>query len=782
MAEEIEKNQDDEEVLEFDQKDAVVDVDDDKPEETTAQAPAKNKKKLFIIIGVAVLVLIIVIVVVVLLMSKGEEAPSQKLEEKPIAEKIVQLKDKSEETPKTKIEEMIKKANMLYEKGYKQEALELFESISSYSESLSYYNIGVAHMKEENYKSALEAFKIAIQNADNICVSAINAAVCALILNNKDLFSYYIDLAYSNLPKSVHDPLYKYYYALVTYYKGEYIESLSALKNDNNKIYEKEQNHIKANLALIFNDNITAIEALESTATKDDFMTLGLLFAREGIYDMSIKYLKKAEKEFPDNDKLRIALGIINTKVGNMSNASAYFKDLYKKSGNEPMKSYPITVYIKDTIFDKNLAQDEFAKRMSLTNKMAYDILIYFAPYKIFNSDKTIGYIRKGNKSIYIDAINDAKSDYQKSTVSAKVNSVTSKAIKLATNYHIREANKLLASIIDEFPNDSILHYNLALSYAQMQIYNKAYDHFSKSFHLDQKNTLSGVFAVMCGELAHVDYKILLNDVKMSLGNKKTLSPEDEFHSMLINYADGNYQSAIKWLEKNDQDTVLANVFEIIVSGKLEKYSMQLAKVEEFKKLLNDDIIANILYIYAKNRELSNKEFAKKANYFLKEHEMFLDSLYYGPVVVKEMYITLANVAGMSYTIRDILKERVMTEIVDVRGVMQSLALTNIYLNFFEEAYTIYNSLIDSLKEDDTHTLFLAAVSAIGANHHAEAIALLELANLADSKNYEARYALGLLYLEANNIEAAGIQFSRIDDNKFKSDFFDFDIRKRDNE
>jgi tetratricopeptide (TPR) repeat protein len=783
MAEERQNREEDgldevsDEALEF--EDDKESKDGDSDNKSTDDA-SKKKKKLIIIIAGAVGALLIILGVVLALVLGGDEEESEEPQKSKVSEKITQVKDKQEDIPKTKLDEMIKKANMLYEKGYKKEALELFDTISSYSESLSYYNIGVAHMKEENYQAGLEAFKVAIRNTDNICVSAINSAVCALAMKDVKLFEYYIDLAHSNLPKSIDDPLYKYYYALIRYYKGEYLESLSALKKENNPIYKAEQNHIKANLAILFNDNISAIEALESIAKRTDYLTLGLLFAREGMYDMAIKYLKRAELEYPDNRKVKLALGLIYTKIGDMNLASSYTKDLYEKAYNKPLENYPITVFIKDSIFDKNRAQEDFAKRLNLSHQRVYNILFYFAPYKIFNSNKTIGYIRKGNKSIYIDAISDAKNIYKKGTVSAKVNSVISRAIKLATNYHIRDANKLLSSIINEFPDDSILHYNLALSYAQMQIYHKAYEHFSKSFHLDPSNSLSGVFGLMSAELAHVEHKKFKNEVRLYLGDKKVMSKTDEFHLVLMNFVDGNYQSASRWLDENEQKSLLANAFEVIVAGKLEKETIELQKAEEFKKMLNDDIVANILYVYIKNRKLSNKDFAKKAGYFLKEHKMFLDSLYYGPVVVKEMYITLANIAGMTYVIRDILKERVMTEVTDVRGVMQSLALTDIYLNFFEEAYTLYNKLIDDLKEDDSHTLFLAAVAAIGANHHSSAITLLELANLTDKLNYESRYALGLLYLEAKNLEAAGIQFDKIKDDKFESNFFDFDIRKKD--
>jgi cytochrome c-type biogenesis protein CcmH/NrfG len=72
----------------------------------------------------------------------------------------------------------------------------------------------------------------------------------------------------------------------------------------------------------------------------------------------------------------------------------------------------------------------------------------------------------------------------------------------------------------------------------------------------------------------------------------------------------------------------------------------------------------------------------------------------------------------------------------------------------------------------------LASVASIGANHDANAIALLELAKLTDPNNFESRLALGLLYMEVKNVEAALIQFSKIGDSNFISKYFTFFIDK----
>ena len=122
------------------------------------------------------------------------------------------------------------------------------------------------------------------------------------------------------------------------------------------------------------------------------------------------------------------------------------------------------------------------------------------------------------------------------------------------------------------------------------------------------------------------------------------------------------------------------------------------------------------------------------------------------------------------------MDNRLITEQKDVRGVIQALALTYIYLQEFEKSFTLYNSLIDDFKEHDTQTLFLAAVAAVGAGHTENAATLLQLSKLEAPTNYETRIANGILYLQENNYNAAASQFTTIGNSGIISEFFDFKI------
>ncbi|PKT82386.1 hypothetical protein BCM33_06470 [Helicobacter winghamensis] len=110
------------------------------------------------------------------------------------------------------------------------------------------------------------------------------------------------------------------------------------------------------------------------------------------------------------------------------------------------------------------------------------------------------------------------------------------------------------------------------------------------------------------------------------------------------------------------------------------------------------------------------------------------------------------------------------------RGVIQALALTYLYLQEFEKAFTLYNSLIDDFKEQDTQTLFLAGVAAVGAGHLENATALLQLAKLEAPTHYETRIANAIIYLQERNFNAASMQFGMLGDSKILSKYFDFKI------
>ena len=145
------------------------------------------------------------------------------------------------------------------------------------------------------------------------------------------------------------------------------------------------------------------------------------------------------------------------------------------------------------------------------------------------------------------------------------------------------------------------------------------------------------------------------------------------------------------------------------------------------------------------------------------------------------MWIKFALLTGKLPELENRIRKHHNSEKINREGVIQAFAYTLLMNKKFEEAYQLYNKLIDDFGIKDSRTLFLAGVSAIGSKHFANAVALFELARLENKMNLETRYALGLLYLEAKNFEAGSILFKKFENENFFSDFFDFNVKIAEN-
>ena len=707
-------------------------------------------------------------------LSKGEEKKVR------IADQIInQIDQKKEPETRSKLRDMVKQADSLYKQGRLDEALNLYNKIGKYESFLTSHNLGVTAMKEKKYDDALKHFQESIQSNENQCVSAINAAVVSLHLGKKELFDHYLTLAQKYLPAASKDPLYDYYYSLIMYYKKKYVESLSVLQNKKIEFYEDSQYKIAAAMLTGLNDYTNSINYLEKQKDLDS-LSLGLLYSKVGEYASAIPHLINAQASNKKHDYASMALYMNYLKSGKMISAAKELAAIHKKYGNAISPQFPVELYLKHSLFNVAEAQKEYRKKFDYPEDLAYKLFLYFAPYRIFNANQVINYIRKGAKSFYIDDVTYAKEDLTHSRDLTRLNLEMTQGIKLATNYKIRSANEIFAKLSSNYKFDSMLEYNLALTYAQLGNYGLAYEHFTRSYSLDNTNKLSAIASVMSQRLARLgDGEDLINTLSDKL-NQGDDDPQNEFYESLISYLRGIYSD--RYLGITEEDRSVLNVFHKVVLANVSgEFEAEKEHANELNSLLGDNIVAGILQFFAHNRGQPRRNLAQNAINFMKNNRSFLDILYYGPIIAKELYIGMANISGTTYEIRDILRDRLIIEKHDVRGVIQALALVDIYLNFFEESFTLYNTLIDDFKEDDPMTLFFASVAAIGAGKKANAIALLELVALNQSTvNPEARFALAMLYQESNNLAATNNHLEVINSEDFRSEYFDFKVRKKD--
>ena len=183
-----------------------------------------------------------------------------------------------------------------------------------------------------------------------------------------------------------------------------------------------------------------------------------------------------------------------------------------------------------------------------------------------------------------------------------------------------------------------------------------------------------------------------------------------------------------------------------------------------------------MVYIDTHFDHLKNRAYAKALISYFAQQKFSFEDLYYGPYITRYLYAQSALITGQLYPLRQQLEAKIETSTENLKSITQALALINVYEQRFEAAYLNYNQLIDEYAIQDPMTLFMGAIASIGADHHANGIALLELAKLKNPNFMESRYALGLLYLESNNYQGASIQFQHIGNSGFSSNYFNFGI------
>lgn len=761
----------DEEIIIIEEADAAeADNVSSSTENTPSEEKQNSSKKLLLIIAGVLALLLVgggITFALLTLGSHDEEAPyDAPLKKAPVQEAKI---DPSE------LEKMIERANELYANGNQVEALKLFEKIALYSEAISQYNLGVVQLKGDEYEAALQNFKRSIANSENRCVSAINAAVCCLHLKRPDDFNYYIDLAQAYLINETNSPMYSYYYALIHYYKGHYFEALSALNNPTTEEYPTIQSHLKTAINTLYQNFKGAIASLESVSEEKNAFALGTLYANAGNLTEAKRHLSNAMIHNSDPIEETLALAFVDLKLGQHLEAFTLLKTIVEKYPDQAYTPYPIRVTLKPELFHPDSIQKEYRQKIVSDHKQTYQTIFYFAPYKIFNATQTLGYLQKGNANIYIEDTTTAKEYLEKSVNASGIDYGIAFAIQKALQFRLRESNKEFNKLLASHPQHSVLQYNIGLTYAQMGDYSNAYNHFLRGYHLDAKNYLSGIFAIMSAELISKQNPKLISILKESLAQEKE-NEEMDFYNTLLSISENNYPAASRWLDKPYKARPIYLAMNILISQNLNMDSVTRTATKKLIALQPHDILPHMLYIDSVFKEKRPKAYALAAQSYLRKQTFSYNDLYYGPQLSREKGIQMAAITGMLTPLINRLEDKLQTTASNTADITSALALAHFYNQSFEKSYALYNQVIDTHKIQDEKTLFMGASAAIASEHYENAIPLLELSKMKNPKYLENRYALGLLYMQVENYPAASIQFRKMGNTGFKSSIFNFNI------
>lgn len=675
----------------------------------------------------------------------------------------------------SELEHMIERANYMYSNGNQVEALKLYEKIALYSESISQYNLGVVQLKEKDYEGALENFKRSIANSENRCVSAINAAVCCLHLQQVENFNYYIDLASAYLSAESNSPMYSYYYALINYYKGHYLEALSALNKPTTNEYPIAQSKLKAKINTLYGNYTAAIQALENQPQAVDAFTLGSLYANAGNLNKAREYFNLAILQNPKPIEESLSLAYVDLKLGLQEEASGVLDKVTTDYPNDVYTPYPIKVFLKPDLFNPETVQKSYRTVNAKFHPQTYQKLFALAPYKAFNATQTVGYIQKGNANLYIDDSAAAKEYLNKSMNTSDVDYGIAMGIQKALNYHLRDANTQFKKLLSKNPQHSILNYNLGLTYAQLGDYPKAYECFLRSYHLDADNYLSGIFAVMASELISKPNPKLIAILTENLTEEST-AEEFDLYRTLSSMRENNYAGAGRWLENKYKDRPLYLGMKIIIASELGMDEKAQKASEKLIAMQPHDMLPHLFYIDTHFNDTPSKAYARSCINYLKKQKLSYEDFDFGPQIIRDRGVLMAALTGSLTPMIQRLEDKIQSTSEDRANLTNALALAHFYNQDFEQSYALYNDTIDTYAMKDEKTYYMGALASIGAQHYQNAISLFQLSKITNPNYLEGRYALGLLYVQIQNNPAAIVQFKKMGDEGFKSRTFDFKI------
>ena len=746
-------------------EDVVIADEDNSPQ-------ANNNKLLYILIAAFTVIAFLVLGFLFYIYMNKNKNNQDINETKTIIEDVKSVEVKTLKPKESKsYQQLVAKSDKLYADGQKEKALIIREELSLYSKALANYNIGVTKLKEKKYDEAISSFLKSSKNQKLRFESDLNIAISAFNKGDNALYNKHFSAAKNALSTKVNSPLFSYYTVLIDYYQGYFPEALIPLKNRTSSSYSNLQDRLLAKILSSTQNPKEAIKELEKIENPSDFLTLGLLYAKLKDYEVSKKYLDQSIKNQTNILPAEVALSLVDLKRGMLKQASTMLDKSRAEFSTNSQKIYPIKPILKDSLFDPLYAQKDFQDHIFLDKQTKFSLILYFAPYQLMPPKQSISNLSRGAKNIYIDSLRPALDNLSLTNKISDADIQTINGIKAALNENLLSAREIFLKGLTKYPSSSALHYNLALTYAKTYQFDKAIKHFQKSATLDNSNHLSTIFARFCSILMHKDDdQSDIQALRERLSGSRSDDIEQKRAKALIAIAENEITDIDPTLNKTTfDDMILLSLSKIVQDPNLYKQTANalLSKAP-------NDLIANILSIDANHDKLDIKEYAKKVQQKLTKPNLNYKTLYDGNTITRELYTQMLSIAGVVPKLKSVIQSKDQNDI----NVMQTLAYAHIYLKEFDEAYKIYNTLIDKRDVQDSNTLFLGAISAIGSKHNANAIALLELAKLTNSENFESRYALGLLYHEQKNLEAAAIQYAKIGDIGFKSRFFDFQLSK----
>lgn len=380
------------------------------------------------------------------------------------------------------------------------------------------FNTAVLFLEKERYKEAIALLK---ESSRLIKVASyLNIGIAYYKLNAKKNAYLYLKKIFE-IKELIHKDKFSYFSAGYYLYKItndiDYLNEITKVSAKAKRLTENEKKLVVDSLILQKRYRY-ALNILKNMKHRSE-LKMGLLYLKLEDYTNAKTSLSIAYDKIGGDDKKNEVLWFKiyrDIKANDIFNLKEnIFKVQKRRKFFNTNKEIPLELFFNK---EKHSSKYYFDSITNFSEDRKLDFVYYFAPfvfedYDILNSDATKAFIIKNQDNIY------------ELNMMVKYNSDFLKVIKLDPIYRVQVLQDMVDAKID---TNSYEYYNLALSYAQVYDYGKAYKYFKKAYNLDHGNKLYSVMTILTAKklgkrVDKIEKELIIKNIRSNSGSYKYL-------------------------------------------------------------------------------------------------------------------------------------------------------------------------------------------------------------------------------------------------------------------
>lgn len=611
------------------------------------------------------------------------------------------------------------------------------------------FNKAVVLLRDKKYQQAIEIFKITAKVYK--FPSYLNIGISFYKLDSNKNAKLYFDKIFTNGDASYQD-LYSYLSSCFYLYKitndEKYLNQLTKIARKSKKIDDlSKMLLVDAHISL--KDYKNAYDILSKMPNADNLKMAILAFRLQDFEKAGI-YLKKATETTYDRniqDKVFWLNVYYDLKTNNLTKLGEDLQNIEKyKRGFRAHIDYPIKLAFNKR---KYSTKEYFEKISKFDFERKVDFLFYFSPFILSDNDE-----------IYYDSA--------RGFIDSNKNNLT--ALNKMVNY-----NQNLVKIIKKDPiertfylqqlakedSKSYIYYNLALSYAQIEDFQKAHFYFKKAFKLNPGNKIYAAMTLISAKRANA----ILREREYISDILKTNKGLYAYHGQRLYqfFLKSDFKLTIKKDDPKFKNTLYARALDFLI--KMPKKGLD--KESELLRYHQKDPFVYLMNFMAKNKNESNYDYVTRIQdkMPLKLNDNFISA----PLIVTKYYFDMVKSVGLFD------KADLVITGSNEQSYLRTRAYTQLHKGYPNDSIKILEYLQKRYNLEDTYTMYLQVAALLEAKRYNDAnMQITLLRGIVDDGS--ADFLIGVALL--NELKTSGLmQYFK---EPYKDSLIDFEIENVD--